>query len=79
MQLCEAPPWPIDPVVVVECQARLSVPHGLPAGVAHTWRTKFSTLIRDVDTIGNSGSGVFDPKSQMPTWHHKHKVHVSYD
>jgi hypothetical protein len=35
MQLCEAPPWPTDPVVVVvECQARLSVPHVLPAGVA---------------------------------------------
>jgi hypothetical protein len=27
----------------------------------YTWRTKFSTLIRDVATTGNSGSGIFDP------------------
>jgi hypothetical protein len=34
MQLCEAPPRPTDPVIVVDCQACLSVPHRLAAGAA---------------------------------------------
>jgi hypothetical protein len=53
MQLCEAPPWPGDPVIVVDFVS----PQILPLG----WRSKFSTLIADVATTGNSGSGVFDP------------------
>ena len=61
MQLCEAPPWPGDPVIVVDAthatQSQIVSPRMLP----YTWRTKFSTLIRDVATTGNSGSGVFDP------------------
>ena len=32
-----------------------------PRVLPFTSRTKFSTLIRDVATTGNSGSGVFDP------------------
>jgi hypothetical protein len=32
-----------------------------PRVLPYTWRTKFSTLIRDVATTGDSGSGVFDP------------------
>jgi hypothetical protein len=61
MQLCEAPPWPGDPVIVVDArhatESRIVPPQVLP----FTLRTKFSTLIRDVATTGNSGSGVFDP------------------
>src|SRR5262249_14289842 len=61
MQLCEAPPWPGDPVIVVDArhatESQIVSPRVLPS----TWRTKFSTLIRDVATTGNSGSGVFDP------------------
>jgi hypothetical protein len=45
-------------------QSHIVSPQVLP----YTWRTKFSTLIRDVATTirdvattGNSGSGVFDP------------------
>ena len=61
MQLCEAPPWPGDPVIVVDAghasRSHIVSPQVLP----YTWRTKFSTLIRDVATTGNSGSGVFDP------------------
>jgi len=60
-QLCEAPPWPGDPVIVVDAghasRSHIVSPQVLP----YTWRTKFSTLIRDVATTGNSGSGVFDP------------------
>jgi S1-C subfamily serine protease len=61
IQLCEAPPWPGDPVIVVDAghatESRIVPPQVLPL----TLRTKFSTLIRDVATTGNSGSGVFDP------------------
>ena len=61
MQLCEAPAWPGDPVIVVDAghgtQSHIVSPQILP----FTWRNKFSTLIADVVTTGNSGSGVFDP------------------
>jgi hypothetical protein len=61
MQLCEAPPWPGDPVIVVDAvsaaQSHIVSPQFLP----FTSRSKFSTLIGDVATTGNSGSGVFDP------------------
>jgi Trypsin-like peptidase domain len=61
MPLCEAPPWPGDAVLVVDArhaaQSHIVSPRSLP----FTWRTKFSTLVSDVATTGNSGSGVFDP------------------
>jgi Trypsin-like peptidase domain len=61
MQLCEAPPWPGDPVIVVDAshatRSHIVAPQVLP----FTLRNKFSTLIGDVATTGNSGSGVFDP------------------
>jgi hypothetical protein len=61
MQLCDAPPWPGDPVIVVDAR-RASESHVVPPQVLpYAWRTKFSTLIGDVATTGNSGSGVFDP------------------
>jgi hypothetical protein len=60
MQLCEAPPWPGDPVIVVDArraaQSHIVSPELLP----YTLRTKFSTPIGDVATTGNSGSSVFD-------------------
>jgi hypothetical protein len=60
-QLCEAPPWPGDPVIVVDA-ARVTRSHIVsPEVLPYTLRTKFSTLIGDVATTGNSGSGVFDP------------------
>jgi hypothetical protein len=60
MPLCTPNPWPGEPVIVAvpEETARshvmspLSVPFSIPR--------KFSTLIRDVGTTENSGSGVFD-------------------
>ena len=59
--VCVAPPWPGDPVVVISSgQATRSTivpPSVLPAFHQH----RFPTLIRDVATTGNSGSGVFDP------------------
>jgi hypothetical protein len=61
VHLCEAPPWPGDPVIVVDAQ-RASRSHVVaPQVLPFTLRTKFSTLIGDVATTGNSGSGVFDP------------------
>jgi Trypsin-like peptidase domain len=61
MRLCEAPPWPGDPVIVVDA-GRASRSHIVsPQVLPFTLRNKFSTLIGDVATTGNSGSGVFDP------------------
>jgi Trypsin-like peptidase domain len=61
MQLCEAPPWPGDVVIVVDAghaaRSHIVSPQVLP----FTLRPKFSALIGDVATTGNSGSGVFDP------------------
>ena len=59
--LCQAPPWPGDPVIVVDytnaTRSHIVAPQILPLG----FRSKFWTLIGDVDSTGNSGSGVFDP------------------
>jgi hypothetical protein len=60
MPLCQTPPWVGETVIVAvpEGIARSTVmsPQLLPANL----RTKFPTLISDVATTGNSGSGVFD-------------------
>ena len=60
MSLCEQHPWPGEPVIVAvpEATARSHVmsPQLLPL----KFRRKFSTVISDVATTGNSGSGVFD-------------------
>jgi len=61
MPICEAPPWPGDPVIVVDATSA-SRSHIVSPSILHfTMRNKFSTLIGDVATTGNSGSGVFDP------------------
>jgi Trypsin-like peptidase domain len=60
MPLCEKPPWVGEPVIVAipegTARSRIMSPHLLPFNV----RTRFPTVIRDVATTGNSGSGVFD-------------------
>jgi Trypsin-like peptidase domain len=61
MQLCEARPWPGDPVIVVDAERATRSHIAAPQVLAFSIRTKFSTLISDVATTGNSGSGVFDP------------------
>jgi len=60
-QLCEAPPWPGDPVIVVDAVSATRSHIVSPQVLPFTSRIKFSTLIGDVATTGNSGSGVFDP------------------
>jgi len=61
IQLCEAPPWPGDPVIVVDAVSAARSHIVSPRVLSFTLRGKFSTLIGDVATTGNSGSGVFDP------------------
>jgi len=60
MPLCENKPWPGEPVIVAipegTARSHIMLPALLPANV----RERFSTVIRDVATTGNSGSGVFD-------------------
>jgi hypothetical protein len=60
MPLCDNKPWPGEPVIVAipEGTARsyIMLPSLLPA----QFQKRFSTVIRDVATTGNSGSGVFD-------------------
>jgi hypothetical protein len=60
MPLCEKAPWVGEPVIVAipESTARSRVMS--PALLPPPYRTMFSTLISDVATTGNSGSGVFD-------------------
>ena len=61
--LCERPPWPGQAVVTVvpEATARSTImsPQRLPISVR-----KFDTVISDVATTGNSGSGVFDAEKK---------------
>jgi hypothetical protein len=60
MPVCENAPWVGEPVVVVvpEGTARSHVMS--PFLIPKAYRARFSTVIRDVATTGNSGSGVFD-------------------
>ena len=60
LSLCENQPWPGEPVIVAvpegTARSHVMLPALLPANV----QKKFSTVISDVATTGNSGSGVFD-------------------
>jgi trypsin-like peptidase len=60
MPLCEKAPWVGEPVIVAipegTARSRIMSPSLLPP----TYRIRFPTVIRDVATTGNSGSGVFD-------------------
>ena len=61
MPLCRAPPWPGDPVIVADATAISNSRIASPQGLNVLMRHRFPTLISDVATTGNSGSGVFDP------------------
>jgi hypothetical protein len=60
MPLCDNRPWPGEPVIVAipegTARSHIMLPSLLPA----KYQKRFSTVIRDVATTGNSGSGVFD-------------------
>jgi hypothetical protein len=60
MPLCDNKPWPGEPVIVAipegTARSHIMLPSLLPA----QYQKRFSTVIRDVATTGNSGSGVFD-------------------
>jgi len=60
MSLCENQPWAGEPVIVAipegTARSQIMLPALLPAYV----QKRFPTVIRDVATTGNSGSGVFD-------------------
>jgi S1-C subfamily serine protease len=60
MPLCERPPWAGQPVIVAipENTARSHIMS--PRLLSPDVRKRFPTLISDVKTTGNSGSGVFD-------------------
>jgi Trypsin-like peptidase domain len=60
MPLCEKPSWPGEPVIVAipEGTARSHVMS--PGLIPFDMRRRFSTVIREVGTTWNSGSGVFD-------------------
>ena len=64
MPLCDAPPSAGQSVVVATPEAvarsRVLSPQYLPADI----RDRFDTVIADVASTGNSGSGVFDAASQ---------------
>ncbi|HEY2828105.1 MAG TPA: serine protease [Pirellulales bacterium] len=62
MSLCEMSPRPGEPVIVAvpegTARSQIMSPELLPPSL----RTNFGTVISDVATTGNSGSGVFDAK-----------------
>jgi hypothetical protein len=62
-RLCSTPPWPNEEVVTIVPEAAVHsyviAPERLPPDVR-----KFDTVIRDVATTGNSGSGVFDARQK---------------
>jgi hypothetical protein len=64
MPLCQKSPWPGEPVIVAvpegTARSHIMSPQLLPLA----YRTRFSTVISDVATTGNSGSGVFDAESK---------------
>jgi hypothetical protein len=61
--LCSVPPWPGEEVVTIVPEAAVRshviAPQRLPPDVR-----KFNTVIGDVATTGNSGSGVFDVRQR---------------
>lgn len=61
VKLCRSPPWPGDPVIVVDAERATRSHIASPQVLSFPLRNKFASLIADVATTGNSGSGVFDP------------------
>ena len=60
VQLCRAPPWPGDPVIVIDAGQATRSTIAAPSVLPPRYQQRFPTLIKDVATTGNSGSGVFD-------------------
>ena len=60
MPLCEKPPWVGEPVIVAVPEGTARSRIMSPLFLQPAYRMKFSTVIADVATTGNSGSGVFD-------------------
>jgi hypothetical protein len=60
MPLCENHPWPGEPVIVAIPEGTARSHIMLPALLPPQFQKRFSTVISDVATTGNSGSGVFD-------------------
>lgn len=60
LELCEMSPWAGEPVIVAvpegTARSKIMSPQLLPPA----YRTRFPTVISDVASTGNSGSGVFD-------------------
>ena len=64
MPLCERPPFRGEAVVVATPEATARSRVLSPAAVPADLRGRFGTVIGDVATTGNSGSGVFDADSR---------------
>ena len=60
MPLCNNPPWVGEPVIVAVPEGTARSHIMSPFLIQASLRARFSTLISDVATTGNSGSGVFD-------------------
>jgi S1-C subfamily serine protease len=60
VQLCLAPPWPGDPVIVIDAGQATRSTIAPPSVLPPHYQQRFPTLIKDIATTGNSGSGVFD-------------------
>jgi hypothetical protein len=76
IQLCEAPPWPNDPVIVLDSE-RITRSHIVsPQLLPYTSRVKYPTLIGDVTA---SGSGVLNPnrKCLLEITSQKFTVHTT--
>ena len=60
MPLCDNKPWPGEPVIVAIPEETARSHIMLPSLLGAQFQKRFPTVIRDVATTGNSGSGVFD-------------------
>ena len=60
MPLCDNKPWPGEPVIVAIPEETARSHIMLPSLLGAEYQKRFSTVISDVATTGNSGSGVFD-------------------
>ena len=60
VHVCSSPPWPGDPVIVINAGQATRSTIAAPAVLPAFYQRRFPTLIKDVATTGNSGSGVFD-------------------
>jgi hypothetical protein len=79
MPLCENHPWPGEPVIVAipeeTARSHIMSPALLPFDI----RRRFSTVISDVATTGNSGSGVFDANNKCLLGIMSQKIYVPPD